>query len=309
MKKLYSTLFIASLILSSITAQTTITYPQQVANYAKFFSDGGGNFDSGTTPNEFGMWANSSGAKQSVAWRNFTQDGTTTGTPSTMAVGDSFTITLNATRAYGQIGIALLSSPTTTVSWADRINNYAVQVNLDGNSGAYDKPWEIVSTGGTIDASSISGSTTATDFVFKFTLNSATTMTVDINNGAQTFNVTINKQNITGYAVYINDDWNGTVNTNIYWKPTAKYVYTTTLGINDVTKNTMSINLIDNVIYIEGLNYNQKFKLNVFDLNGKLVKKLNEKSTPNLNGLSSSIYILKLKTDDEKIITKKVIKP
>ncbi len=304
MKQLYSILILTILTLYSLSAQTTVTYPQQVANYATFFSDGGSNFDNGAT--ELGMWANG-GNKQSVGWRNFTQDGTTTGTLSTMTVGDSFTITLNATRAYGQIGVALLSSPTATASWADRINNYAVQVNLNGNGGAFD-PWEVVSAGGTINASTISGSTTATDFVFKLTLNSATSMTVDINNGTQTFNVTINNQNITGYAVYINDDWNGSANTNIYWKPTTEYVYATTLSINDVVKNTMSLNLIDNIIHIEGLNYNQRFKLNVFDLNGRLVKKLNEKSTLNLNGLSPSVYILKLKTDDEKIITKKVIK-
>ena len=288
-----------------LSAQTTITYPQQVANYTTFFNDGGGNFDNG--PMELGMWANG-GNKQSVGWKNFTQNGTTTGTPSIMAVGDSFTITLNATRAWGQIGIALLSGPTATASWEDRINNYAVQVNLNGNSGAFD-PWEIVSLGGIINTSTISGSTTATDFVFRFILTSTTTMTVDINNGSETFNVTVNNQNITGYAVYINDDWNGTNNANIYWKPTSEYQYApTALGVNDVAKNTISLNLIDNVIYIEGLNYNQKFKLNVFDLNGRLVKKLNEKSKLNLNGLSPSVYILKLKTEDDKILTKKVIK-
>jgi hypothetical protein len=305
MKQLYSILILAILTLYNLSAQTTITYLQQVANYATFFSDGGGNFDNGTT--ELGMWANG-GNKQSAAWRNFTQDGTTTGTSSTMAVGDSFTITVNATRAWGQIGVALLSSPTSTASWADRINNYAVQVNLDGNSGAFDKPWEIISSGGAITTSTIYGSTTATDFVFKFTLISTTSMTVDINNGTETFNITLNNQNITGYSVYLNDDWDGVANTNIYWKPTTEYKYITTLGIDDITKNTISINLIDNVIHIEGLNYNEKFKLNIFDLNGRLIKKLDEKSKLNLNELSPSVYILKLKTEDEKILTKKVIK-
>lgn len=307
MKQLYSILILSVLTLYKLSAQTTITYTQQKANYATFFTDGGGNFDSGTT--ELGMWANIGGsAKQSVAWRNFTQDGTTTGTPSTMAVGDSFTITLNATRAYGQIGIALLSSPTSTASWADRINNYAVQVNLDGNNGAFDKPWEVVSAGGAINTSSISGSTIATDFVFKFILNSPTSMTVDINNGTKTFNITLNNSNITGYSVYLNDDWDGLANTNIYWKPTTEFKYVTTLGVDDIAKNRISINLIDNVIHIKGLNYNQKFKLNVFDLNGRLVKKLNEKSKLNLSELSPSVYILKLKMNDEKFITKKVIK-
>ena len=39
-----------------IGAQTTINYPQRVANYDATFTDGGGNFDDGTE--NFGMWAN-----------------------------------------------------------------------------------------------------------------------------------------------------------------------------------------------------------------------------------------------------------
>ena len=214
-------------------AQTTVNYPQRMANYDATFTDGGGNFDQGTE--EFGMWANI-GNKQSVAFRTFTETGLPSGTATTMSIGDSFTITLSATRAYGVIGLALLSSPSSTSSWADRINNYAVQVNLNGVSGNYD-PWEVVSNGGTVNASSIYGSTTAADFNFKFTLSTATTMSVSINNGAETFNVTLNNQNITGYSVYIADDWNGSTNANIYWKPKTEYVYappeTTWTGATD----------------------------------------------------------------------------
>ncbi len=210
-----------------INAQTTVNYPQRVANYDTFFTDGGGNFDQNA--DEFGMWANFN-AKQSVAWRSFTSDGTTTGTPNTMAVGDSFTTTLSATQAsYGVIGIALLSSPSSKSTWADRTNNYAVQVNLNGNNGT-NSPWEVVSNGGTINTSTIGGSTTYADFVFKFTLTSATTMTVSINNGAALFDVTVNNQNITGYSVYLADDWNGSANANIFWKPTTAYSYAPTLN-------------------------------------------------------------------------------
>jgi len=144
MKKIYILVFIASTL--TIGAQTTVNYPHRIANYDATFTDGGGNFDDGT--DNFGMWANSA-AKQSVAFRNFTETGLIGGTATTMAVGDSFTITVSATQAYGVIGLALLSSPSATASWDDRINNYAVQVNLNGNSGAYD-PWEVVSTAGTI---------------------------------------------------------------------------------------------------------------------------------------------------------------
>jgi len=207
-----------------IGAQTTVNYPQRVANYDATFTDGGGNFDDGSE--NFGMWANYD-AKQSVAFRNFTESGVPGGTATTMAVGDSFTITVSATQAsYGVIGLALLSSPSATASWADRINNYAVQVNLNGNDGNND-PWEVVSTAGTINTSSIGGSTSYADFVFKFTLNTATTMNVSINNDTEVFDVTLNNSNITGYSIYISDDWNGVANSNIFWKPTTEYVYAT----------------------------------------------------------------------------------
>lgn len=304
MKKIYFTLFF-TLSLCILTAQTTINYPQQVANYTTF-SDGAGAFDDGTT--QLGMWANGGSIKQVAAWRNFTEDGTTGGTPSTMAVGDSFTITLNATRAYGQIGIALLSSPSGTASWNDRINNYAVQVNLNGNGGAFD-PWEIISTGGTATSSAINGSTTDADFVFKFTLNSATTMTVDLNNGAETFNITVNNQNITGYSIYFADDWNGSENKNIFWKQTSEYKYAVPLSNEEFTKAIpLSINLIENMILLDGINYNEKYTLKVYDLGGKLVKQMDETSDLNLNSLTSSVYILKLKTENNIEINKKVIK-
>ena len=79
MKNFYFLLFLVSAF--SLNAQTTVNYPQRVANYDTFFTDGGGNYDSGA--DQFGMWANFD-AKQSVAWRNFTEDGTTTGTASTI---------------------------------------------------------------------------------------------------------------------------------------------------------------------------------------------------------------------------------
>lgn len=108
MKKTLLLLF--SFLLSAYSfAQTIVQYPQQASNYTTF-NDGGGVFDNGTT--ELGMWANNSGNKQVVAWRNFTTNGLIGGTASTMNVGDSFTITVNATQAYGQIGISLLSNPS-----------------------------------------------------------------------------------------------------------------------------------------------------------------------------------------------------
>jgi len=50
-------------------------------------------------------------------------------------------------------------------------------------------------------------------------------MNISINNGAEVFDITLNNENITGYSVYIMDDWNGSANNNIFWKPTTEYVY------------------------------------------------------------------------------------
>ncbi|MCF8273661.1 MAG: T9SS type A sorting domain-containing protein [Flavobacteriaceae bacterium] len=307
MKKFYMFLFLITTV--SLNAQTTVNYPQRVANYDAFFSDSGGNFDDGI--DQFGMWANGGGAKQSVAWRNFTEDGTTSGTPSTMAVDDSFTITVSATQAsFGVIGLSLLSSPTSTASWDDRINNYAVQVNLNGNSGAND-PWEVVSNGGTIDASSIGGSTSYADFKFKFTLNTTTTMTVSINDGAETFNVTLNNQDITGYSVYFTDDWNGVANANIYWKPTTEYTYAMTLDNNEFKREGL-ISAYPNPTFTNFQINHSVNDLKIFDITGKLVKSFNGNLSKgflfDISSLKQGLYLMKIKNDSEQSLTSKLVK-
>ncbi len=285
MKHFYLLLF---LITGTLSAQTTVSYPQQVANYSTFFSDSGGNFDNGAT--EFGMWANGGGAKQSVGWRNFT---------------------VSATQAsFGVIGLALLSSPSATTTWADRINNYAVQVNLNGNGGAND-PWEVVSTGGTIDASAIGGSTAYADFKFKFTLDTANTMTVSINDGAASFNVTLNNQNITGYSVYFADDWNGDANANIFWKPITEYRYAISLGTEEFGSNldlTISPNPVRNTFSIN----KAVSALQIFDLTGKLVKEFkgdfNKGEAFDISNLSRSLYILKITNNSDQEQASKLVK-
>lgn len=293
-------------------AQTTVNYPQQLTNYTTFIDAGigCGFFDNST--DEFGMYAHDTGAKRVAAWRNFTQDGLPGGTASTMSVGDSFTISLYCLQAKGQIGIALLSSPASTGTWADRHNNYAVQLNLNGPNYSGWSPWEIVSSGGTITSTNnIWGNG---EFTFKFTLISTTEMDIVITKGGTptTFNnITINAQNITGYSVYLEDDdiTNGDGDhKDIYWKPTTEYRYATTLSNNDYLMRFFSLNLIENTIQIEGLEYNQKFKLDVYDLNGKLVKKMNEKSDLTIKELATAVYILKFTVKDKGSLSKKVIK-
>ena len=256
------------------------------------------------------MWANFN-AKQSVAWRNFTEDGTTTGTASTMQVDDSFTITVSATQAsFGVIGLALLSSPSANTTWDDRINNYAVQVNLNGNSGA-NNPWEVVSMGGTVNASTIGSSTSYADTKFKFTLNTATTMTVSINDGAEIFNVTLNNQNITGYSVYIADDWNGSANANIYWKSTTEYTYAQTLGTQDydlIKALKVFPNPVSNTF---SLNKNLK-NLKIYTVTGKLIKTFegdfDKNKSFNIENISKGLYLVKIENELGATSTTKLIK-
>ncbi len=305
MKQIYL-LSISLFITASLHAQTTVQYTQQAANYTAFFTDGGGNYDNGAT--EFGMWANFD-AKQSVAWRNFTEDATTSGNLTTMAIGDSFTITVSATQAsFGQIGVALLSSPSSTTSWADRINNYAVQVNLNGNSGAND-PWEVVSDGGAVDASSIGGSTSYADFKFIFTLDTATTLTVSINDGAETFNITLNNQDITGYSIYFADDWNGVSNADIFWKPTSEYRYVTTLSTEDFQKSTVTIFVADDEIHLSNMTPNEDYTLSIFDTMGRQVKNVTSNTNIlDISELKTALYFLVLETSDGNIVRKKILK-
>lgn len=303
MKQIYLLLFLIS---GALYAQTTVNYPQQVINYSALNPAAEGVWDSDAVT--LGMWANS--GITHVAWRNFTEDGTTTGTPSIMAIGDSFTITTSATRAWGQIGVALLSSPTTT-SWADRFSNYAVQVNLDGNSGAFDLPWRVVSTGGTSNVSTIFGTTAYLDYKFTFTLNTATTMTVSINDGAESFNVTLNNQNITGYSIYFDNDWNGIANADIFWKPTTEYTYSTTLRTKNF-ESSLDVSVFPNPVS-NTFSINKNISdLKVFDLTGKLVKEFkgdfNKGEAFDISNLSRSLYILKITNNSGQQQATKLVK-
>jgi hypothetical protein len=228
-----------------------------------------------------------------------------------MSVGDSFTITVSATRAYGQIGIALLASPTATTGWLDRHNNYALQVNMNGEASGSYMPWEIVSQGGTINASSINGSTSYADFKFKFTLTGATTMEVDINDGTEVFNVTLDKTNITSYCVYLSDDWNGSTNADVFWKQPTEYTYAMTLSNNAFNlKDKFSVfyNPSNNTLKINSSLKN----LMIYDINGKLIKEFKGEFRKNiefnLSDLHPSIYILKATNNSGNQQTTKLVK-
>jgi hypothetical protein len=250
--------------------------------------------------------------KQVAYWRHFRDTGLPGGTAANMAVGDSFKITVSATQAYGSIGVALLSSPSATASWGDRHSNYAVQVNLDGNGVGTQYPWTVISTGGATDASSFYGADNAySDFKILFTLTTTTTMTVEIQKNvetAQSFDVTLNNSDISGYSIYLSDDYNGNNNANIYWKPTTEYIVPSTISTNAVSITDANVYYADHKLHIKG-DAIKNYSLEIFNLQGASVKQFdNESKTEIPLNLRSGIYISKIQLKDSEIVrTQKII--
>jgi len=203
-------------------SQTTVDYAQRVDNYYTTFTDGGSTFNQGDY--QVGMWANLNG-KQAVSWRKFRTDASGASTSDrSMQVGDQFVATLSATRAYGRIGFALLASPSSTASWADRENNYAISVNLDGpayTGGDYGNWYIKYLSGSTSDASFGGDQSNYKDFTFTLTLTAKDRMNVTIDDGTTTSNfwdVELNTSDpITDYSIFLQDDWDGDNNSNSFW--------------------------------------------------------------------------------------------
>lgn len=283
--------------LTSLYSNGQVNYGQRTSNYSKL-ADGGDIFDHNT--DEIGLWANT-GNKQVVAWRNFTDDGTLSGTPITMESGDSFEITLNATRAFGQIGIALLASPIATSTWGDRHNNYAAQVNLNGINTPN---WEVISTGGTSNISTVNASTDYADVKFTFLLTSATEMTVSIskNNGTpENFNITLNNTNITGFSVYLADDWNGIANSNVYVKPNTSYTDASVLS-NDIASSETVFYVTDNILHLKT---NKTTKIEIYDLKGSLVKEFYTNKSATVLDLPKGTFAVK--TNSKNNVNSKLV--
>ena len=304
-------LLLFSLLISFIgNAQTTITHVQQSTNYDAIFTNDAGLYnDTGFMTMNLWTWeANGGdGILQVAAWKKFTDNGLPAGNPKTMVIGDQFKINCDASKSWaGQIGVSLLASPSTTASYADRHNNFAVQINKNGNNG-----WEIVSSGGTIDATTITSGDVWFDYEFIFTLNTATTMTVVINKytisdhlvplETATKTVTLNNSNITGYAVYA-DNW---LNGGFHFKQPTEYTFFS-LGTEDAMQmDNISLMYSDNRIQIKGLNESEKFELKIYDMLGREVQNINKDNT--FVNLTPSLYIAKLNVEGKGTMTRKLL--
>ncbi len=204
--------------------QTTVTYTQQVANYYATWTTGtAGSFNQGA--NQVGMFANGAGTKQVVRWRKFRTDGSGASTSDrSLQVGDQFVVTISATRANGRMGFALLANPTATASWADRENNYAISFNMDGPGTGGGYTWYAKYSGGTTSTGSanVNGQQTAyKNFTFTLTLTAPDRMNATWTDGTTTStlnDIPLNSANpITDYSIFLDDDWDGGANRNIFW--------------------------------------------------------------------------------------------
>ena len=180
------------------------------------FNSGGGFFNNGSV--ELGMWANTN-AKQTVAWRDLktTSDNSGTATRS-LQIGDEFSITVNCTRAFGQIGFSLNASGTQGGSYVNNISGSKLRINTDNFGSWY------ISNGSSAASFNYSPSQDIfRDYTFKVKILSPTLITASlfVNGGfhsdVKNFNL-LNANPITSFSIYGSDMWDGNSNENAYWK-------------------------------------------------------------------------------------------
>ncbi len=226
-KKIQKALLISTLLILQCCigiGQTTVNYIEQTGYYTA-----GTVFTSGTSgvfnQNAFQMGMYSHGTSpQVVAWRQFQTNGTNSGSARSLKVGDVFTITLSATRAFGQMGFALLASPSSHSNYNDGFNNAGICFNNDNYGAWYAK---FGNGSGSLSATSTGSNLlygsqgTFKTFTFVITITAPDRVNATINDGTTTsffYDLLMNTSNpITEYSVYLSNDWDGGANQNIYW--------------------------------------------------------------------------------------------
>jgi autotransporter-associated beta strand protein len=221
--------------------QTTVNYAQRVEYYnagTVFTTGGAGAFNQGTS--QVGMYANGGATKQVVAWRTLKNAGDNTGSNRSLQIGDEFRISVSANTVVGEMGFALLSSPSTRSSWNDRLNNAVVSVRLSnyGNWYATYSDGTTANAATSTGSNNIGGTTTYKNFVFTCLLTAPNRMNITITDGTTTSNlndILLNNSNaITEYSIFLSDDWNGAQPRDIYWN-------TNSTAASDFVKNTLTM--------------------------------------------------------------------
>ena len=221
MKSIGMPLVVAASMIQVAHSQTTVTYTMQDANFPTQVNNGGDFFNNGGA--ELGMWANT-GSKQTVGWQNFTTTGAAGGTARNLQVGDVFTTTVAATRAFGQIGFSLNAGGTQGTSYANNISGSRMYISTDNNAA-----WSVkgLSGGGTSSLSYVPLQDTFKDYRFTIRITSQTTadafLTVD-GTDYRAYNLTMAGSagaNISAFSIFGSDMWDGNSNENAFWKQTT----------------------------------------------------------------------------------------
>ena len=212
--------FLLFVFASKLGAQ--VTYTMGPTTYYDKFTDGGDIYNNASGA-QLGMWANSGSNKRVVAWRALKTAGDNTGSNRSLQVGDVFSITVSATSAFGVMGFSLNNAPSTG-SWANRHSNARVYVQAAGTSAS----WMVHHNGGstTLD---YNVSSTWKEYRFNVYITSESTCDVELIEGATTkrvYNIAMSGTsgaNISHFVLYLNDEWNGSSNQNIFWKQTTQH--------------------------------------------------------------------------------------
>ncbi|MBU6171074.1 MAG: autotransporter-associated beta strand repeat-containing protein, partial [Verrucomicrobia bacterium] len=221
MKSIGLPLIVAVSMAQVAHSQTTVTYTMQDANFPTQFNNGGDFYNSGST--QLGMWANS-GSKQTVGWQNFSTTGAAGGTARNLQVGDVFTTTVSATRAFGQIGFSLNAGGTQGTSYANNISGSRMYISTDNYAA-----WSVkgLSGGGTSSLTYVPIQDTYKDYRFTIRLTSQTTadayLTVD-GVDYRAYNLTLAGSagaNISAFSIFGSDMWDGSSNDDAFWKQTT----------------------------------------------------------------------------------------
>ena len=217
--------FVTCLLGESYAA--TVTYTMgDTSYYTQFVGGSAGMFgrDGGTT--ELGMFANGASApKEVVGWRNFKTAGNNSGSDRSLQVGDVFTITADATAAFGGIGFSLNDNGTQGSSYGNRTSGSRLFVQEVGTTAS----WEVNSASGSGGYTSLdyNVSSTRRNYTFKVYITSETTANVLLSvdgTDKRAYNLNLNGSagaNIDAFSIWLKDDWNGSSNQNIYWKGTS----------------------------------------------------------------------------------------
>jgi autotransporter-associated beta strand protein len=294
MKKIYFTSLLFLFILGQGYSQVTNTYSQRTAYYnaGSIFTVGSsGAYNEGSF--QIGMYSNGGGTKEVVAYRTLKDDGVNAGNARSLKLGDEFRISISANTVRGTMGFALLASPSSRSTFADRFNNSAISFNLDNYGSWYAKYYNGTLINGTAFTGSnlIGGTSSYKNFVFTCVLTAPNRMNATIFDGTTTsyfFDLLLNTSSpISEYSVFLSDDYNGLGANNIYFN-------TNPSAASDYIKNTTSLSLGSSngsfsivEVLSDGLAANSTSTISVNSLNKKGTGTINLTAQNTYTGLTT----------------------